>query len=106
MFDPRQMQQLMKQLNMKQEPINAKKVIFDLGEKQIIISNPSVTKVSMQGRSFYQVEGEESTNELESEEDIKMIIDEVKCTREKAIEALKKNNGKVADAILYLQGEQ
>ena len=104
MFNPNQMKKLMQQLNIKQKPIPANKVVIETEEGKIIINSPSVVKVEMQGQSFYQISGEEE-KELFSEEDIDLVMSQANVSREKAIEALKKANGRVAEAIMLLEGD-
>ena len=47
-INPKQMQKVMQQLNVKQESIDATEVIIK-GKKSHIIRNPEVTKVNMMG---------------------------------------------------------
>lgn len=107
MFNPKQMQQLMKQLNIKQDNVDANRVVIELNDgRKIVINEPGVMKVNMQGKSFYQIEGEEKFVEELSEEDIKTVMEQANVSEEKAKEALKKNDGKVADAIMSLAEDE
>lgn len=103
MFNPKQMQQLMKQMNIKQEEIEAKRVVIETSDGNLVIENPSVIKLIIQGRSSFQITGDERFEEALNEEDIKVVMEQANVSREKAIEALKKAEGKVADAILSLE---
>ncbi|MBP6857153.1 Nascent polypeptide-associated complex protein, partial [Candidatus Pacearchaeota archaeon] len=77
--NPRQMQGMLKKMGISQEEINASRVIIEKTDNsRIIIDNPSVTKIKMQGQETFQIAGdisEESAKEETSEEDIKMIIE-------------------------------
>ena len=98
------MQQIMKQMGMNQEEIDASKVIIEHGDGKIIIDNPSVVKISVQGQDTFQISGEisEETPSLSfSEQDIKTIIEKTNCTEEQAKETLEKT-GDLAGAILEL----
>jgi nascent polypeptide-associated complex subunit alpha len=104
-MNPRQMQQAMKKMGLKQEEIDAIAVIIRAKDKDIIIRNPSVQKINMGGQSSYQVAGEEEIREIEeepeiSEEDIKTVMGQAKVSKEKAESALKDSNGDLAAAIL------
>lgn len=102
-LDPKKMQALMKQMGMAQEEIPAERVIIECEDKNIIISEPSVIKIKMQGQSNFQISGnisEESKNN--SKEDIKTIIEKTSCSEEEAKQALEEANGDLADAILAL----
>ena len=93
-INPKKMQAMMRQMGIAQEDISAIRVIIETEEKNIIITNPSVIKVKMQGQTNYQISGDESEilNEEESEdttgEDIKTIIEQTECSEEEAKAAL------------------
>lgn len=109
-LDPKKMQAMMKQMGINQQEIPAERVIIESEEKRIIIENPSVIKINMQGQTNFQISGdisEESYEEIEDsaehqEEDIKTIIEKTGCTEEEAKEALEKTNGDLTEAILEL----
>lgn len=106
-IDPRQMQQAMKKLGMKQEEIEATEVIIKCEDKDIVITNPSVQKVNMMGQESFQISG--TINEREkgieiSEDDIKTVMEQADADEESAKEALKESNGDIAEAILKLKG--
>ena len=104
-MDPKKMQAVMKQMGISQEEIHASKVIIEKTDNtKIIIKNPSVTKVKMQGQETFQIAGEiqEESGEVGiSEEDIKTIIEKTGKSEQEAREALEKT-GDLAEAILEL----
>ena len=104
--NPRQMQGMLKKMGISQEEIDASRVIIEKTDNsKIIIDNPSVTKIKMQGQETFQIAGdisEESAKEETSEEDIKMIIEKTGVSEEIARETLEKNNGDLAETILEL----
>jgi nascent polypeptide-associated complex subunit alpha len=103
-LDPKKMQSLMKQMGIAQEEIDANRVIIETDDKNIIIENPSVIKIKMQGQTNFQISGdvsEESKEEANSsEEDIKTIIEKTGCSEAEAKNALDKADGDLAEAIL------
>lgn len=104
-LDPKKMQQVMKQMGMSQEDIDANRVIIETDEKNIIISNPSVTKIKMQGQTTFQIAGdisEEGIKEDTTEEDLQTIMEKTGCSKEKAKEALDASAGDLTEAILSL----
>jgi nascent polypeptide-associated complex subunit alpha len=107
-IDPKKMQALMKQMGIAQEEIDANRVIIETNEKNIIIDNPSVVKVKMQGQTNFQISGDVSEEPIESnesnstEEDIQTVIEKTGCTPEQAKKALEKTNGDLTEAILSL----
>ena len=94
----------MKQMGIAQEEIDAKRVIIECEDKNIIIENPSVIKIKMQGQETFQISGEinEEGENTSSEEDIKTIIEKTGCSEGEAKQALEDNNGDLAEAILSL----
>ncbi len=104
--DPRQMQGMLKKMGISQEEIDASRVIIEKTDNsRIIINNPSVTKIKMQGQETFQIAGEiteESAEEETSEEDIKTVIEKTGVSEKIARETLEKNNGDLAETILEL----
>lgn len=106
--NPKKIQQMMKQIGMKQEDISAKRVIIEQEDKNIIIECPSVAKINISGNETFQISGdvrEESKEDEEKlkEEDIKIIMEKTGKSEEEAREALGKVNGDLAEAIISLQ---
>lgn len=101
------MQGLMKQMGISQEEVPAEKVIIEKTDgNKIIISEPSVTKIKMQGQETFQIAGNISEEAEEvgiSDDDIKMIVEKTGCTEEQAKESLEKT-GDLTESILELSG--
>ncbi len=102
-MNPKMLEKAMKQLGMKQEHIDAKEVIIKLENKDLIIKNPDVVKVNMMGQETFQITGKIEEKESLNEDDISLIQKEANVPREKALKALKDNNGDIAAAILSLK---
>lgn len=104
-MSPRQMQGMMKKMGISQTQIDATRVIIEKSDgEKIIITNPSITKIKMQGQTSYQISGEEQvqTQEVQNtSEDIKIIMEKTGCSEEKAKETLEKTND-LTEAILEL----
>ena len=113
--NPRQMQQAMKKMGIKQtEMNNVTEVVIRTTDSEIVITNAEVVCVDMQGSRSYQISGTEETRPLGSQssstasfpnEDIELVMSQTQCTREKAIEALDAVNGQPAEAILKIMTE-
>ena len=103
-LDPKKMNSLMKQMGMSQEEINAERVIIETSEKRIIITDPSVIKIKMQGQTNFQISGNITEEEKENnlDEDIKTLIEKTSCTEEEARRALSENNRDLTEALLSL----
>ena len=104
-MDPKKMQAVMKQMGIAQEEIPSSKVIIERpNDSNIIISNPSVTKIKAQGQESFQIAGdisEESAAPEISEEDIKTVAEKTGKSEKEAKDALEKT-GDLAAAILEL----
>lgn len=94
----------MKQMGIAQENISAKKVIIEKENSQIIIENPSIVKIKVQGQESFQISGEiseEDKSEEISEEDVKTVAEKTDVSEEKARKMLNKTKD-LAEAILEL----
>ena len=95
-INPKKMQEAMKQMGIAQEEIPATKVIIEKDNSNIVIENPSVTKINVQGTESFQISGdvkEENKIEEISEKDIKTVMEKTNCSEETAKKTLEKNTG-------------
>ncbi|MBU2633850.1 MAG: nascent polypeptide-associated complex protein [Nanoarchaeota archaeon] len=102
------MKQAMKKMGMKQEDLDAKEVIIRLQDRDLIIRNPSVSKINMQGQETFQIVGKveeksPETNPDINEEDIKTVMEQANVTEEEAKEAIEESKGDLAEAIISLK---
>ena len=105
-MNPANMKKMMQQLGIKSEEINAKRVVFELEGKRLVIENPSIQAITMQGQKTYTVNGEarEEKGELEiPEDDVKLVMEQAKCPKAEAEKVLKETNGDIAEAITRLK---
>jgi nascent polypeptide-associated complex subunit alpha len=104
-MNPKQMQGMMKKMGISQEEIDATRVTIEKSDgNKIIINNPSVSIVKMQGQETFQIIGDwyEESSEIEiSQEDIKTIMEKTGCTKEEAKKSLEKTKD-LAESILEL----
>ena len=101
-MDPKKMQAAMKQMGISQEDISATKVIIEKDDGKIVIENPSVVKMKVQGQESFQISGDvkEESEEI-SEQDIKTVMEKTGTNEEEAKKTLEKT-GDLAEAILEL----
>ncbi|MBU0615002.1 MAG: nascent polypeptide-associated complex protein [Nanoarchaeota archaeon] len=107
-MNPRMMKQAMKRLGIQQQEIDAYEVIIRTSEKEIVITNPSVSKINMGGQETFQVVGdieerETSTEPDISEEDVQTVMEQAGVDKETAEKAISENNGDLAAAIMSLK---
>ena len=103
-IDPKKMQGMLKQMGINQQEVDAQRVIIETPEKKIVIENPSVQKITMQGQISFQVSGDvsEEANEEFSDEDVKLVAEKTNSSEEEARQALEESNGDIAEAIVKL----
>ena len=101
-MNPKKMQAMMKQLGIKQEEIDAKRVVIERDSGNIVIENPSISKVEMQGNETWQISGDVSEEEVGIlEEDIKLVAEKTGKSEEDAKKTLEETKD-IAEAILKL----
>jgi len=103
-INPKQMQAVMKQMGMSQTDIPSSRVIIEKEDGgKIVINNPSVAKIKMQGQESFQISGDvsEESGETFSENDVKVVMEKTGSSEEEAKKALEET-GDLADAIMKL----
>jgi nascent polypeptide-associated complex subunit alpha len=107
-MDPRAVKMAMKQMGITQEEIDASEVVIRTKDKEIVISNPAVTKIKMRGDESFQVSGSVSIRTISTkpeitEEDIQTVMEQANVDKEAAEKAINDVNGDIAEAILKLK---
>ena len=103
--DPRQMQGMMKKMGISQEQLPVKRVIFEMADGNLVIDEPGVMKIKMQGQESYQVTGEASEESVASfsDEDVEMVMDKTGKDKDAVVAALEESEGDIAEAIMALK---
>jgi len=113
-INPKQMNRMMRQLGMNVEEIEASEVIIKTKDREIVIKNPSVSKVEIQNQKSYQISGEESIRDIQTPtaegkageelktEDIKFVASQANVSEEEAKKALQESSGDIALAIMKI----
>jgi nascent polypeptide-associated complex subunit alpha len=105
-MNPKQMASMMKQMGIKSEEVDCSRVIFEKSDgTKMIVENPQVTQVEMQGQMSFQVAGEVKKQGVESDEksDIELIMEKTGASKHDAEDALLESGGDLAEAIVKLQ---
>jgi len=104
-IDPKQMKRMMQQMGIKNTEISATRVVIETEEGNIIVSNPQVTEIEMQGQKSFQIAGDVSKEDKSSssEDDIKLIMEQTGASHDEALSALKAADGDIAEAIIALK---
>ena len=104
-LDPKKMQAMMRQMGIKQEEIDASKVVIEKNDGgKIVIENPQVMKVVMSGQESWQISGDahEESGEGFSDEDVKLVIEKTGKSERDVRKVLEECGGEVAEAIVAL----
>jgi len=92
-------------INMKEIP-NVQEVVIKTQDRELHITNASVSEVNAQGSRMFQIAGDVEEVEVEkksfSEEDVLLVQQQTGATKERAAAALEESDGEVARAILKL----
>ena len=104
-INPKQMEGMMRKMGISQETIPAGRVIIEKTDgNRIVIEEPNVLRIKMQGQESFQITGEakEETQKLEiSEDDVKTVMEKTGCDEKQARKSLEKT-GDLAESILEL----
>jgi len=90
----------------------AREVVIVTDDRRIIIEEPSVTAVTIQGQQVYQVAGGRQREEptikpgQASEDDIKLVSEQAGVSMEEAKNALEATDGDLARAIIHLKNRR
>ena len=123
-MDPKKMKALMKSMGIAQEELRGViEVIIRTRTKDLVFKEPTVVEVRAQGNRTYQISGrvEELPPGAAStappsasrpqaapepsefpEDDVKLVMEQASCSRDRAIAALRACDGSPAEAILSL----
>ena len=103
-INPKQLEGMMKKMGISQQPVDAKRVIIECEEENIIINEPSIVKVNMSGQESWQITGEARTESKQgfTDEDVEIVMSKTNKGEEEVRKALEKTNGDLAEAIIGL----
>ena len=110
-MNPREANRMMQRMGMQVEQVdNVTRVIIESASKKIIIDEPEVAIVKVQGQTVYQVGGGRSREEgppavsaASAADDAKLVASQAGVSVEEAANALRQSNGDLAQAIILLK---
>jgi len=101
-LNPKKMAGMMKKMGIDQEEIDADRVIIEGSDGKIVIENPDVQKITMQGQVSWQITGDAKEEEEGiREEDVKLVAEKAGKSEDEARKALEES-GDIAEAIVKL----
>ncbi len=110
--NPREAKRMMQRMGLNMNAVeDVKQVIIKTGSKDIVISEPEVSILEVQGQKMFQIVGgqltekapEQRTGPAVAEEDVRLVADQTGKSLEEARKALEESGGDLAKAILLLQ---
>ena len=117
-MNSREQKRMMQRMGMNMDSVpDVQQVIIKTADKDIVIDEPEVAILQVQGQKMYQVIGGQvseqapsqryaaaaSEQPMFSQEDVQLVADQTGKSQEKAKEALEECVGDLAKAILLLQ---
>ncbi len=120
-LNPRKMEQMMKQMGIDVDELDAEEVIIRTAETELVFTNPDVTKMDARGQETYQVIGSpeerergagEADADAEAEadagaeipdDDVEIVAMRTGASEDEAREALEANDGDLAAAVEELE---
>lgn len=119
-MDPRKMKQMMEQMGVNMEDIDAEKVIIQTPDADLVFTDADVNKIDARGQETYQIVGSPDEQEpgsaggsaaaVESgdaggvpDEDVEIVAMRTGASEEAAREALEANDGDLAAAVDQLE---
>jgi nascent polypeptide-associated complex subunit alpha len=117
-MNPREQKRMMQRMGMNMDSVpDVEQVIIRTAGKDIVIDEPEVAILVVQGQKMYQVIGGQVSEQAPSargtasapakptfsEEDVQLVADQTGKSLEKARDALLESGGDLAKAILLLQ---
>ena len=121
-LDPSKMQQMMKQMGIDIEEIDAEEVVIRTAEEELVFTDADVQRMDAQGQQTYNVVGQPESRErgspsaIESESnggdedeegipqaDVQMVAEKAGVSGARAREALEAVDGRPVDALNRLQ---
>jgi nascent polypeptide-associated complex subunit alpha len=116
-MNPREQKRMMQRMGMNMDTVSdVQQVIIRTNTKDIVIDEPEVAILEVQGQKMYQIiggqvseqapskrQGAVATQPSFSEEDVRLVADQTGKSLEKAKKALDECQGDLAKAILLLQ---
>jgi nascent polypeptide-associated complex subunit alpha len=111
-ISPREAKRMMQRMGLSMDAIpDVEQVVIKTSSKEILIENPEVAVVDIQGQKMFQVAGGKITEKAVEhkltipEEDVRLVADQTGKSLEEARKALEECEGDLAKAILLLQSK-
>ncbi len=113
-INPREAKRMMQRMGLSMDHVgDVQEVLIRTASKEIVIREPEVSTIEVQGQKMFQVAGGQvseraperrtETKPAAAEEDVRLVADQTGKSMEDARKALEESDGDLAKAILLLQ---
>ncbi|MCS7125167.1 MAG: nascent polypeptide-associated complex protein [Candidatus Bathyarchaeota archaeon] len=111
-LSPREARRMMQRMGLSMDAVpDVEQVVIKTASKEIVIENPEVAVVDIQGQKMFQIAGGKIMEKAVErkltipEEDVRLVADQTGKSLEEARKALEECEGDLARAILLLQAK-
>lgn len=118
-INPKQLNAMMKSMGIQMEDIDdVEEVVIRTADKEIVLTEASVSKMTAKGEVTWQVMGKATTRPRQPaapaapvklevrDEDVDFVAQQAGVSKEEARKALEAANGEPAEALLKLMGDE
>lgn len=119
-FDPRKMEQMMQQMGIDMDELDASEVVIRTPDKELVFDAPDVTKMDARGQATFTVVGDPTEREPGEggaaggsadaddepeipEADVEMVVTRTGASEDDARAALEEHDGDLAAAVADLE---
>lgn len=107
-FNLRELKRTLQRMGINVEELSGvEKVEISMKGRKIVIDKPQVMYMKFQNQHVYYILGSTITEELGekaiSDEDVEFVASQTGVSREKAVEALRRAKGDIAEAIILIK---
>lgn len=103
MFDPQNMEKMMKQMGMDMEQVDAERVVVETADgRELVFEAPDLHRMDVKGKTLFQLQGDYEERDTSAEEDLELVMEKTGASREEAEAALEEHDD-LTDAIMSLQ---
>jgi nascent polypeptide-associated complex subunit alpha len=121
-MDPRKMQQMMQQMGIDIEEIDAEEIVIRTSDEELVFDDADVQRMDAQGQATYTITGEPETRDAEAtplgdgsdvesgppgetipDDDVAIVAQRTGASEDAAREALEETDGDLAAAVSQLE---
>lgn len=103
MFNPNNMEKMMKQMGMDMDEVPAKRVVVETTDgKELVFESPDLNKIEVQGKEMFQLQGDYTEQDAgPDQEDVELVMEKTGASEDDAVQALEEHDD-LTDAIMSL----